>query len=100
MTLIARRRYLVCYDIRDAKRLRRVFKCLQGFGDGLQYSVFYCELSPRNKVQLEAKLGDIINHKEDRVMIVDTGAVDATAKPTFEFMGQITPVVGRHTVII
>lgn len=95
-----RRRYLVCYDIRDAKRLRRVFKCMQGFGDGLQYSVFYCELSAKEKVQMEAKLSDIINHKEDRVMIVDTGTVDAKAKPAFEFMGQTTPVVGRHSVII
>jgi len=95
-----RRRYLVCYDIRDAKRLRRVFKCMQGYGDGLQYSVFYCELSAKEKVQMDAKLSDIINHKEDRVMIVDTGAVDATIKPTFEFLGQISPFVGHHSVVI
>jgi CRISPR-associated protein Cas2 len=73
---------------------------MQGFGDGLQYSVFYCELSAKDKVRLESKLSDIINHKEDRVMIVDTGAVDATTKPRLEFLGQTTPVVGRHSVII
>lgn len=95
-----RRRYLVCYDISDPKRLRKVHKCMQGFGDGLQYSVFVCELSAKEKVQMEAKLSELINHKADRVMIVDTGAVNAQSKPPFEFLGQSTPIVGRHSVII
>lgn len=32
--------YLVTYDIREAKRLRRVAKILEGYGERLQYSVF------------------------------------------------------------
>jgi len=32
--------YLVCYDITDDKRLRRVFKSCKNYGDHLQYSVF------------------------------------------------------------
>ena len=37
-----RQSYLVCYDISDDKRLRKVFKTMRGYGDHLQYSVFEC----------------------------------------------------------
>lgn len=36
--------YLVCYDIRDAKRWRRCFRLLKGYDESLQYSVFRCRL--------------------------------------------------------
>ena len=31
--------YLVCYDICDDKRLRRVFQAMRGYGDHLQYAL-------------------------------------------------------------
>ncbi|EMN95623.1 CRISPR-associated endoribonuclease Cas2-like protein, partial [Leptospira interrogans serovar Medanensis str. UT053] len=31
---------LVSYDIREPKRLRRVAKIMEGFGERIQYSVF------------------------------------------------------------
>ena len=31
-----RRCYLVCYDIRDPKRLRRVHKTMKGYGESWQ----------------------------------------------------------------
>ena len=37
--------YLVCYDICDDKRLRKVFQTMRGYGDHLQYSVFECQLT-------------------------------------------------------
>jgi CRISPR-associated protein Cas2 len=39
-----RRCYLVCYDIRDPKRLRRTHKLVKAYGEAWQYSVFYCTL--------------------------------------------------------
>ena len=48
--------YLVCYDITDDKRLRRVFKTCKNFGEHLQYSVFECDLSPTEKSELERVL--------------------------------------------
>jgi CRISPR-associated protein Cas2 len=33
---------LVCYDICEPKRLRRVHKVMKGFGEPWQYSVFFC----------------------------------------------------------
>ena len=35
--------YLICYDICDDKRLRKVFQTMRGFGDHLQFSVFECQ---------------------------------------------------------
>ena len=32
--------YIVCYDIANDKRLRKVFKTCGNFGDHLQFSVF------------------------------------------------------------
>ena len=65
--------YLVCYDVADGKRLRRVFKTCRNFGDHLQYSVFECELNPSEKIEIESALSDIINHDEDQVLFVGLG---------------------------
>ncbi len=35
--------YLVCYDVANDKRLRKVFKTCGNFGDHLQFSVFECD---------------------------------------------------------
>ena len=44
--------YLVSYDIADPKRLKTVFKVMKGWGDHLQFSVFRCDLNPRELVEL------------------------------------------------
>ncbi len=61
--------YLVCYDIRDPKRLSRVFRHIKQSGVHLQYSVFYCRLTWEGLVKLKAQLRSIINEKEDDVRI-------------------------------
>ncbi|MEK6673968.1 MAG: CRISPR-associated endonuclease Cas2 [Nitrospirota bacterium] len=61
--------YLVCYDIRDAKRLSRVFRHIKQRGVHLQYSVFYCRLTWEGLVKLKEQLRSIINEKEDDVRI-------------------------------
>lgn len=95
-----RRRYLVCYDIADPVRLRRVHKKMKGFGDALQYSVFCCELTTREKVEMESELSDIINHKEDRVLVVDLGSTEIDQKAVFQFMGNLGTVIREATLII
>jgi len=82
-----RHRYLVAYDICDSKRLRRTFKKMNGFGDPLQYSVFSCDLSDVEQTLMKEALGTIINHAEDRVMIVDIGPVDGRGGVALEFLG-------------
>jgi CRISPR-associated protein Cas2 len=60
-----RQTYIVTYDVCDPKRLRRVFKTLKGYGDHLQLSVFRCELSHRELVELRARLGEPRDRQEE-----------------------------------
>lgn len=48
--------HLVCYDVRDDKRLRRVAKLLEGYGGRMQYSVFRCRLTQREVERLRWEL--------------------------------------------
>lgn len=61
-----RRCYLVCYDVRDPKRLRRAHKVMKAYGEPWQYSVFYCTLKPIDRVRLENALRDVVNLKQDQ----------------------------------
>ena len=71
--------YLLCYDIADDKRLRRVFRTMRNYGDHLQYSVFECQLTPSDVVRCQAELGEIIHHTEDQVLFVNLGPPEAGA---------------------
>ncbi len=61
--------HLVCYDVRDDTRLRRIAKLLEGYGERLQYSVFRCRLAPRDVERLRWELTCIVA-REDAWMIV------------------------------
>lgn len=79
--------YLVCYDIANDKRLRRVFKTCRNFGDHLQYSVFECDLSAGEKIQLESALSDIIQHDEDQVIFVELGPTEGRGDRVITSLG-------------
>ena len=86
---------LVCYDICDARRLRLVFKTMRGWGEHLQYSVFRCELSPRQRAELIAEVDEIIDHNQDQVLLVDLGPSDGRANGCFLALGR--PVAARES---
>jgi CRISPR-associated protein Cas2 len=92
--------YLVAYDVSDPKRLRRTYRCLRGFGDPLQYSVFRCELTRRERLRLEAALIDIIHRDEDRVMFCRLGLVNPTSEARIETLGRAFADPRRHVVVI
>jgi CRISPR-associated protein Cas2 len=86
--------YLVCYDICESRRLRLVYKTMRGYGDHLQFSVFRCELSARERAELIGALASVINHDEDQVLIVDLGPADGRAAECFFALGKpYTPPV-------
>jgi CRISPR-associated protein Cas2 len=96
-----RNRYIVCYDIRDPKRLRKVFDKMHGFGNPLQYSVFQCDLSLQKKFRMLDELSALIHHDEDRVMIVDLGPADGRGRDCFLFLGRgSVPPAGPAPVIV
>jgi CRISPR-associated protein Cas2 len=61
--------YLVCYDIREPKRLSRVYRYLKARGIHLQYSVFHCRLTWPELVELKNDLKEIIEESEDDVRV-------------------------------
>ena len=61
--------YLLCYDIRDVKRLSRVFRFMKQRCVHIQYSVFYCRLTWEELIKLRGKLRDLINEKMDDIRI-------------------------------
>lgn len=79
--------YLICYDIADDKRLRRVFKTCRNYGNHLQYSVFECDLGPAEKIQLESELEEIIDHLEDQVLFVNLGPAEGRGDRVITALG-------------
>src|SRR5467141_3291126 len=65
--------YIVAYDIADPRRWRRVFRLMNGYGEWLQLSVFQCRLSQRRRIELKFALGELIDHAQDHVVILDLG---------------------------
>ncbi len=65
----ARTWHLVCYDVRDDRRLRQVARLLEGWGERLQYSVFRCRLTSREEARLHWELTRLVA-KEDSWLIV------------------------------
>lgn len=92
--------YVVTYDISDDKRRRRVFRVLLGHGDHLQYSVFRCNLTPVELIQLRAQLAELIYHTEDQVMFVDVGPTDGRAGDSFEAIGRPYSYEVQRAVIV
>jgi CRISPR-associated protein Cas2 len=82
-----RRRYLVAYDIREDKRLRRVHKTLKAYGWPMQYSVFLCDLDGIELMSMRMDLGALIQHREDSIAIVDLGEPAERGVQCFSFMG-------------
>jgi CRISPR-associated protein Cas2 len=59
--------FLICYDIHDKSRLRRVHKAVRDFGISVQYSVFKAELNPKKLDELIALLKSLIKPNVDNV---------------------------------
>jgi len=77
--------YVVSYDIMDPKRLHQVHRTMKAFGDPIHYSVFRCHLTSKGRVELVAALSEIINHDQDRVMIIDLGPLGAGSRTELSF---------------
>ncbi len=65
---------LVTYDVstetaKGRRRLRRVAKVCEGFGQRVQKSVFECTLEPADLVRLRHRLEKVIDATEDSLRI-------------------------------
>lgn len=95
-----RRCFLVCYDIRDPKRLRRTHKLMKAYGEAWQYSVFYCALKPIDRVRLENDLREVVNLNVDQVLIIDLGSNEEAARESATTLGPDLPNQEGGIVVI
>lgn len=93
------RLYIVSYDIGDAKRWRRVFKLMHGYGEWLQLSVFQCRLSRRRHAELIALLDGMIHHKDDHVVLLDLGLADEV-RPHVVSLGKEFQPIEREPLVV
>lgn len=82
-----RRRFLVCYDIRDERRLRQVHDVAKSFGTPLQYSVFVCDLNRSERLRLETEFRQEIDFRVDSIVFIDLGETIGRGAEAFEFLG-------------
>lgn len=85
---MARAAYIVCYDVADDRRRTQIYETCRGYGERIQYSVFRCHLSPTERVQMEARLRELLHHHEDQVLFIDLGPVDGRAARCIVSIGK------------
>ena len=66
----AKRWRIVCYDVRDPARWRKVYKTVRGAGTHVQYSVFRCRLDDREVERLRWELAKVMS-PQDALLIMD-----------------------------
>ncbi len=91
--------YIVSYDIGNPRRWRRLFKTMHGYGEWLQLSVFQCRLGKMRMLQLEAAISEIVNHREDHVLILDLGPAE-NVTPHVRSIGKSFEPIQRDPVIV
>ncbi len=64
------RNYLICYDIADKKRLRKVAKSAYAYALGGQKSSLEAPLEPWELEELKERLSKLIDSKHDRIHII------------------------------
>lgn len=97
---MSRHRYVVCYDVREPKRLRKTHKTLLGYGDPLQYSVFVCDLSPVERVLMEEAVRQVVELPEDSVVVIDLGPAEGVARYRIRELGQKRVVERSRCVVV
>lgn len=82
--------YLVCYDVRNPKRLRKCAKKLEGRGDRMQYSIFRVWLSKAAVEHLRWELTEILDPEDSVLFIPICGDCTRNIKDHTSGRGPIT----------
>ena len=97
---MARRFTLVSYDISADGRRARVAKLLRDYGDRVQYSVFCCQVNPRERLQLEEALKERSDQSADQVLLLDAGAVEGrNPQPRMDYVGRVWLAEPRTQIV-
>ena len=90
MTLI-----VVCFDVSDDKRLRKVAKALESVGQRVQRSVFECHLDAAQLLVLKAEIEALIDPTEDHVRYYPLCAKDVS-NVNIEGVGEVSSDPDYH----
>ena len=83
-----RTNYIVTYDIRDPKRLRRVFRACKDYGMHLQLSVFECDLTAAEKIDFESRLRGLIDSAEDQILFIGLGPSESRGERVITYIAR------------
>ncbi len=92
--------YLVCYDIADDKRLKKVFKAMRSFGDHLQFSVFECQFTPTDLARCRHELSEIIHHQQDQVLFVNLGPAEGRGDRVITALGKPYLTIDAPCIVV
>ena len=95
-----RRVCIVSYDISDPKRWRQVYRTMRGFGQHLQLSVFCCDLTASQRVEMIAALENAIDRNEDQILLIDLGPSHTHPIQHIEAVGRPSAIRDRGPVIV
>lgn len=72
---------VISYDVVEDKQRTKLLKLLRGYGVHVQYSVFECDLSAEQLVQLKGEIRQLIDQHTDSVRIyrLDAAAIKRIA---------------------
>lgn len=91
--------YLVCYDICDQKRWRKIYKTMKGYGAWLQLSVFQCRLNKRDLLKMTDTLTEIMHCDEDNLIIIDIGSAENISFKVASY-GKVFQPIKRGAVVV
>lgn len=61
--------HLVCYDVRDPERWRKLCKIVKGYGQRIQYSIFRCRMTERTMQKLYWEAMQVLDSSDDFLII-------------------------------
>ena len=73
---------------------------MRGYGDPIQYSVFVCDLSPKEMLLMKSDLIELINVSEDRILIINSGSAEKTAKGNIITVGMSLEDAKESAIVI
>ena len=92
-------RFVVCYDIADGRRRRKVAACLDSYGDRVQESVFEMLVDNSLFDNCMADLAALIEMNEDNVVVYRLcGACNR--ERTYIGLGRNTANIGEEEVYV
>jgi CRISPR-associated protein Cas2 len=101
--MTTRRHFLISYDVASDKpgdkRRTQIFNALLARGDHAQFSVFFCQLNPRELAELKAQLIDIVQHDQDQILLVDLGPVHNPLDSGIESIGKPLRTSNRVNIV-